>query len=140
MKTLPELTPVKNGRCTHEPYMFLRDQQKQNTYSDATDSILSSRCSPEGAALFPYSLCFHYVLIPVDASQGLCMNAYYGYMGAKVCCVLRLAVNELSFGVSIQNALSVCGGCSPASRFFFYFNRCTVNSNNFLKNLFRKRG
>lgn len=85
--------------------------------NDATDSILPFWCSPRKAALFPSSLCFLYVLIPVDASQGLYI--LYAYMNAKVRYVLRLFVNEDSFGISLDSEfiLSACGVFSLASRF-----------------------
>lgn len=61
------------------------------------------------------------------------MNAYYGYTGAKVCCVVRLLVNELSFGVGFDSECSVCLWRMQAGFKVFHFNRLTVNSNNLSK-------
>lgn len=93
---------------------------------------------PQGTALFPCSLCFHYVLIPVDASQGLYMNAHCAYMGARVWYMIVnwwLIVNEHSFGVGLDWECSVCLWSTQPGFKVFHFNRWTANSNDFKKKI-----
>lgn len=62
---------------------------KAKYYIDATDSILLFWCPPRKATLFKSSLCYLYLLIPVDVSQGLyvyvCTLDLYKFKSTCMC-------------------------------------------------------
>lgn len=102
---------------THAPWCLLRvyDQGKIPQIASCLSGVL-----------LPSSLCFLYVLILADASQGL-----RTYMNEKVRYVFRPVVNEDCFGVSFDSEYSVCLRSIQPGFKVFHFNRHTVNSNEF---------
>lgn len=125
----------KDRRFTHTPHdvfnVVLQDGPRQNTYANATDNILSYWHSPRNAGLFQCSLCFHYVLIPVDASEGPYMSTVHIWV-----CKWHIVCAGWKWTLFFVFTSTENVFCWAWLQGFFHFNRCTVNSNEFCFVLF----